>query len=305
MAPPRLRSKTKKKETVDRTDDPVRMYLREMGAVELLSPRRRNRHRQADRGRPGHDDPGPVRIARSPSTPSSTGRRSSTKARCSCARSSIPTRCCRRSVGPSSRGRRGRRHRRDQRKDRRRQLQGRGRARGSVRGRRGRGRQPAPRRVPATTRKRTTPSASRRWKERSSRRRSSGSPTSPRSTRSSQDPAGAPRCDAGGWRAVGGGRAQVSEAARRADRRGRKRPVPQRQDRISRRPALCLQPGASPRLAANAAPSPNATRSAARTFSTAMSVTKPTTRGCNRSQSSTRSGAICRQRGSGGRSHPR
>ena len=28
---------TPKKETVDRTDDPVRMYLREMGAVELLS----------------------------------------------------------------------------------------------------------------------------------------------------------------------------------------------------------------------------------------------------------------------------
>src|SRR3569623_262732 len=28
---------TKKKEVVDRTDDPVRMYLREMGAVELLS----------------------------------------------------------------------------------------------------------------------------------------------------------------------------------------------------------------------------------------------------------------------------
>src|SRR3546814_20093158 len=26
----------KKKETIDRTDDPVRMYLREMGAVELL-----------------------------------------------------------------------------------------------------------------------------------------------------------------------------------------------------------------------------------------------------------------------------
>ena len=32
VAPP-----AKKKETVDRTDDPVRMYLREMGAVELLS----------------------------------------------------------------------------------------------------------------------------------------------------------------------------------------------------------------------------------------------------------------------------
>jgi RNA polymerase primary sigma factor len=27
----------KKKETIERTDDPVRMYLREMGAVELLS----------------------------------------------------------------------------------------------------------------------------------------------------------------------------------------------------------------------------------------------------------------------------
>ncbi|MFN4223023.1 MAG: sigma-70 factor domain-containing protein, partial [Novosphingobium meiothermophilum] len=27
----------KRKETVERTDDPVRMYLREMGAVELLS----------------------------------------------------------------------------------------------------------------------------------------------------------------------------------------------------------------------------------------------------------------------------
>ncbi|QIG80481.1 RNA polymerase sigma factor RpoD [Stakelama tenebrarum] len=34
QAPP---VETKKKETVDRTDDPVRMYLREMGAVELLS----------------------------------------------------------------------------------------------------------------------------------------------------------------------------------------------------------------------------------------------------------------------------
>ena len=37
---------------VDRTDDPVRMYLREMGSVELLSPRGRDRHRQAHRGRP-------------------------------------------------------------------------------------------------------------------------------------------------------------------------------------------------------------------------------------------------------------
>ncbi|GGC19983.1 RNA polymerase sigma factor RpoD [Novosphingobium marinum] len=34
---PKPPTETKKKETVERTDDPVRMYLREMGAVELLS----------------------------------------------------------------------------------------------------------------------------------------------------------------------------------------------------------------------------------------------------------------------------
>jgi RNA polymerase primary sigma factor len=34
---PRVVVDTKKKETLERTDDPVRMYLREMGAVELLS----------------------------------------------------------------------------------------------------------------------------------------------------------------------------------------------------------------------------------------------------------------------------
>ncbi|MED5546557.1 RNA polymerase sigma factor RpoD [Novosphingobium decolorationis] len=34
---PKPAVETKKKETVERTDDPVRMYLREMGAVELLS----------------------------------------------------------------------------------------------------------------------------------------------------------------------------------------------------------------------------------------------------------------------------
>ncbi|MCJ2177551.1 RNA polymerase sigma factor RpoD, partial [Novosphingobium album (ex Hu et al. 2023)] len=34
---PKMVVDTKKKETVERTDDPVRMYLREMGAVELLS----------------------------------------------------------------------------------------------------------------------------------------------------------------------------------------------------------------------------------------------------------------------------
>jgi RNA polymerase primary sigma factor len=34
---PQLHTAAPKKETIDRTDDPVRMYLREMGAVELLS----------------------------------------------------------------------------------------------------------------------------------------------------------------------------------------------------------------------------------------------------------------------------
>jgi len=42
-------------EQYDRTDDPVRMYLREMGSVELL-PRGGNRHRQAHRGRARADD---------------------------------------------------------------------------------------------------------------------------------------------------------------------------------------------------------------------------------------------------------
>jgi RNA polymerase primary sigma factor len=43
-----------KKEPTDRTDDPVRMYLREMGAVELLSRdrgRRRRRRRDQREGR--------------------------------------------------------------------------------------------------------------------------------------------------------------------------------------------------------------------------------------------------------------
>ena len=42
---------TTTREPTDRTDDPVRMYLREMGSVELLSREGRNRHRQAHRGR--------------------------------------------------------------------------------------------------------------------------------------------------------------------------------------------------------------------------------------------------------------
>ncbi len=51
----------KAEETYDRTDDPVRMYLREMGSVELLVARRRNRHRQAHRSRPRADDRRAVR----------------------------------------------------------------------------------------------------------------------------------------------------------------------------------------------------------------------------------------------------
>jgi hypothetical protein len=90
-----------KKETVDRTDDPVRMYLREMGAVELLS--REGEIAIAKRIEAGRDTMiwGCAK-ARSPSTPSSNGRRPSTKAECSCARSSISKRCCPRARVPSS-----------------------------------------------------------------------------------------------------------------------------------------------------------------------------------------------------------
>ena len=44
-----------------RTDDPVRMYLREMGSVELLSREGRDRHCQAHRGGPRDDDRGHLR----------------------------------------------------------------------------------------------------------------------------------------------------------------------------------------------------------------------------------------------------
>ena len=54
-------AETKKSEPGERTDDPVRMYLREMGSVELLVARRRDRDREAHRGRPRGDDRGPVR----------------------------------------------------------------------------------------------------------------------------------------------------------------------------------------------------------------------------------------------------
>jgi len=49
------------KTPADRTDDPVRMYLREMGAGGAALARGRDRHRQAHRGRPRGDDRGAVR----------------------------------------------------------------------------------------------------------------------------------------------------------------------------------------------------------------------------------------------------
>ena len=58
---PKPVAKSEAKEPTERTDDPVRMYLREMGSVELLVARGRNRHRQAHRGRPRGDDRRAVR----------------------------------------------------------------------------------------------------------------------------------------------------------------------------------------------------------------------------------------------------
>ena len=60
-AKPKALATVEKKEPSERTDDPVRMYLREMGSVELLVPRGRNRDRQAHRGRPRGDDRRPLR----------------------------------------------------------------------------------------------------------------------------------------------------------------------------------------------------------------------------------------------------
>ena len=49
-------TKSEAKEPIERTDDPVRMYLREMGSMELLSCEGEIAIRQAHRGRPrGYD----------------------------------------------------------------------------------------------------------------------------------------------------------------------------------------------------------------------------------------------------------
>ena len=81
-------AKGKSSELSARTDDPVRMYLREMGSVELLS--REGEIAIAKRVEAGREAmiAGCAR-ARSPSRPSSFGATSSTRARFSCATSSI------------------------------------------------------------------------------------------------------------------------------------------------------------------------------------------------------------------------
>ena len=94
------------KEPSERTDDPVRMYLREMGTVELLVARGRDRHRQAHRGRPRGDDRGPVREPADLPGHHRLARRAERSQSACCARSSIwkpPT--------PGPRPRRSRRRR--------------------------------------------------------------------------------------------------------------------------------------------------------------------------------------------------
>ncbi len=54
-------TEVKKSEPGERTDDPVRMYLREMGTVELLSREGEIAIAIAHRGRPRGDDRGPLR----------------------------------------------------------------------------------------------------------------------------------------------------------------------------------------------------------------------------------------------------
>ena len=55
-AAPATTPATVDEDDLGRTDDPVRMYLREMGSVEAALPRGRDRHRQAHRGRPADHD---------------------------------------------------------------------------------------------------------------------------------------------------------------------------------------------------------------------------------------------------------
>ena len=159
------------------------------GRGRAAQPRRRDRHRQAHRGRPRHDDHGPVRkpdhLPRDHHVVRSAQQRRDAAARDPRSRRDAVEGTPGREDGG---GERGRRQRRDQRRDRRPVVQGRGRARGRGRGSRRarRGRRAARRAAARKRRKRTTPSASRRWKPRSSPRRSSASRASPTCSRSSR-----------------------------------------------------------------------------------------------------------------------
>ena len=91
-----------KKEAVDRTDDPVRMYLREMGAVELLS--REGEIAIAKRIEAGRDTM-IWGLCESPITFNAIIEWSNEPQRrhaCSCARSSTSRQCCPRARPPSS-----------------------------------------------------------------------------------------------------------------------------------------------------------------------------------------------------------
>ena len=140
------------------------------GRGGIALPRGRDRHRQAHRGRPRHDDLGPVRKPDHLQRDHRMVERAQRTARCSCARSSISRRCCPRARPPSrsTRARTRTRRGRDQREDRRPDLQGRGRARGGPRPRRGRGGHGrAPRPAPGRGGGRGQhPLASPRWKRR-------------------------------------------------------------------------------------------------------------------------------------------
>ena len=235
----------KKKETIDRTDDPVRMYLREMGAVELLS--REGEIAIAKRIEAGRDtmilglcespitfnaiidwstalNEGTMQLreimdldamlSKEPGT-RGAGRRAPSMP---VARFQRKDRRYRRSrKRPTSR--RGRDRRRGRRVDDRA-------AHAAPVGRRGGGQYPQPRADGGTAQ------ADRAGAVREHHRALQ---------EILEDPADPARRDGRGWRAVGGGRAQIPEAARGADRRGRERPVPQCQDRISGRPAVRVQ----------------------------------------------------------------
>ena len=89
---------------------------------------------------------------------------------------------------------------------------------------------------------------------------------------------------------------EVSEAARAAHRRGRERPVPRRQDRISGRPALQLQPPPDRARRPDAAPRRAPQGAAQGTSSKPIWATSSTRAGPSGSATSTRNGPPSRRR---------